>query len=71
MRAATVTACGSLPGISAVRGDLHFEIRGSHEQPAVALLEQHVSENRQRMAPFDDAGDGLQRFQQRIPGNIL
>ncbi len=54
-----------------VRGDLHFEVGGGHVEAAVAVLEQHIGENWQRMSAFDDARHGLQRFQQRIAGYLL
>ncbi len=53
------------------RGDLHLEVGRRHVEPAVLLLEQHIRQNRQRMASFDDAGHRLQRFQQRITGYLL
>ena len=55
----------------AVRGDLHLEIRRRHVQAAVALFEQHVGEDRQRVPAFNDAGHGLQRFQERIAGDLF
>ena len=35
------------------------------------LLEQHVGENRQRVASFNDAGHGLQRFQKRVASDLF
>ena len=49
-----------------MRGDLHFEIGGRDVEPSVRLLEQHIREDRQRMPTFDNAGDRLQRFQERV-----
>ncbi len=54
-----------------MRGDLHLEVGGRHEEPAVAVLEQDIGENRQRMAALDDPRHRLQRFQQRIAGYLL
>ena len=62
---------GFLAGEFRMRGDLHLEVGGRHVEAAVLLLEQHIRKNRQRVPPFDDAGDSLQRFQQRIPGGLL
>ena len=71
MRAPTVMAWPSLPAISLVRGDLHLEIGGRDVQLAVLLLEQHVGEDRQRVAPFNDARYRLQRFQERVPCDLF
>ena len=71
LRAATVVACASLPGSSECARDLHLEIGRRDVEPAVLLLEQHVREDRQRVPAFDDAGDRLQRFQQRVAGGLL
>ncbi len=70
LRAATVIAWLPCRQI-AVRGDLHLEVGGRHVEAAVLLLEQDVGENRQRVPAFDDAGDGLQRFQQRVAGDLF
>ena len=60
-----------LAGKLRMRGDLHLEVGRRHVEAAVLLLEQHIRKNRQRVPAFDDAGDSLQRFQQRIPGGLL
>ena len=50
----------------AARRDLDLEV-GRHELELVLFsFQQDVRQDRQRVAFFDDAGDRLQRFQQRI-----
>ena len=53
------------------RGDLHLEVGCGDVQLAVALLEQDVGENRQRVPAFDDSRHGLQRFEQRVSGYLF
>jgi hypothetical protein len=59
------------PGQLRMRGDLHLEVGGRHVEAAIAVLEQHIRKNRQCVAAFDDARDGLQRFEQRITRGLL
>jgi hypothetical protein len=47
-------------------GDLHLEVRGEEVHPAARGRDQHIRENRQRMAPLDDARDLLQGTQQLV-----
>ena len=54
-----------------MRGDLHFEIGRRDVEPPVAVLEQDIRKDRQRMPPFDDARDRLQRFQQRVAWDLF
>ncbi|MPM31476.1 hypothetical protein SDC9_78031 [bioreactor metagenome] len=44
-------------------GDADFQIRGGQADHAVAGFDQHVAENRQRIAAADGADDPLQRLQ--------
>jgi hypothetical protein len=48
--------------------DLDLDVGGEHRQLVAMLLDQHVGQDRQRMALFDDAGNRLQRGEQRIAG---
>ena len=43
-------------------GDLDFQVGREKGQRVAFLFDQHVGQNRQGMAPLDDAGDGLERF---------
>ena len=54
-----------------MRGDLHFEIGGGDEEPAIRVLEQNIRKDRQRMPAFDDAGDRLQRFEERVTRDLF
>jgi hypothetical protein len=60
-----------LSGKLGMRGDLHFEVGGRDVESAVAVLEQHIRENWQRVPSFDDTRHGLQGFQQRIAGYLI
>lgn len=48
--------------------DLDLDVGGEHGELVAMLLDQHVGQDRQRVAPFDDAGNRLQRGQERIAG---
>ena len=50
------------------RADLDLDVGGEHRELIAALLDQHVGQDRQRVALFDDAGNRLQRGQERIAG---
>ena len=71
MRAPTVVACPVLARHFAVRRDLHLEVGRRHVQAAVALFEQYVGEDGQRMPALDDAGNGLQRLQKRVACDLF
>jgi hypothetical protein len=43
--------------------DLDFEVAGGQLDLRTGLAQQHIGEDGQRVAPFDDAGDGLERCQ--------
>ena len=44
----------------AVHGDLDFHVRAEQVQTAVFRAHQHVAQDWQRLAPFDDVRDGLE-----------
>ena len=48
--------------------DLDLDVGGEHRELVAMLLDQHVGQDRQRVALFDDAGNRLQRGQERIAG---
>ena len=52
-------------------GDLHFEVGCRDVQLAILLFEQHVREDRQRVPPFDNARNGLQRSKQRVTRDLF
>ena len=51
----------------AAGSDLELEVRCSERQLVALDLEQHVGEDRKRMAAFDDTADGLQWKKNHIP----
>jgi hypothetical protein len=71
LRAATVVAWRFLARKLRMRGDLHFEVRRGDLEPAVGMFEQNIRKDRQRMPPFDNARDCLQRFQKRVAWDLF